>query len=236
MMRRIALVAAMSFSLLQAKEPLQAVEVKTVQTADHTRGAAVRIEGTAGELNVETWDQPRVQATLSSVEYAEAHDQAAEKKKLERIRLVVEKESGDVVVEMKAPKRHFWGRLLGGKTDASITCTVMVPLNAKLVVRHGNGTVVVYGSDADIDATAGFGDIVLQLASTGKYSVDARVRVGTVYTDYQGKYRQPILVGQKFVTEAGPGARKVTARVGVGGISIVSTAPPLSSSGPAPLH
>jgi hypothetical protein len=236
MMLRIGLAAVVCISVAGAKAPLQPVEVKTVRAVDYAKGMAVRIAETAGQLNIEAWDQPRVQATLSSVEWAEPHEQARVKKKLARIGLVVEKESGDVTVEMQAPSRHFWARLLRGKTNATITCTVMIPRDAALIVRHGDGAVVVYGAGGDIDATARFGDIVLQLATPGKYSMDARVRVGGVYTDFEGKYRQPLLVGQKFVTDGGAGARKVTARVGIGGISIVSAAPPLSLSGPAPLH
>jgi hypothetical protein len=236
MILRVAFAASLAGALLLAKEPLRPVEVKTVRAVDYSKGMAVRIAETAGQLNIEAWDQPRVQATLSSVEWAEAHEQARVKKKLERIGLVVERESGDVTVEMQAPSRHFWARLLRGKTNATVTCTVMIPRDAKLMVRHQDGAVVVYGAGGDIDAAARFGDIVLQLAAPGKYSVDARVRVGGVYTDYEGKYRQPLLVGQKFVTEGGAGARKVTARVGVGGISIVSVAPPLRVSAPAPLH
>lgn len=236
MILRVALAASLVSALLAAKEPLQPVEVKTVRAVAYSKGMAVRIAETAGQLNIEAWDQPRVEATLSTVEWAGAHEQVRVKKRLQRIGLVVEKESGDVTVEMQAPSRHFWARLLRGKTNATVTCTVMIPRDAQLIVRHQDGAVVVYGAGGDIDASTRFGDIVLQLATPGKYSMDARVRIGGVYTDYDGKYRQPLLVGQKFITDGGAGAHKVTARVGVGGISIVSTAPPLSVSAPAPLH
>jgi hypothetical protein len=235
MMLRFALAGVIAISVGAAKEPLQPVEVKTVQSAGYTPRATVRIGGTSGELNVETWDQPRVEATLSAVEYAEAHDREAVKRHLERIVIAVEKGGGDIDVNLKLPKRQFPGRLLRGKTNASLKITVMVPKDATLVIRHENGSVLVYDSDADIDARARFGDIVLQLANSRKYAFDARVRVGTVYTDYEGKYRQPVLVGQKFVTEGGPDAHRIMARVAVGGISIVSTAPAIVTPA-TPLH
>ena len=72
----------------------------------------------------------------------------------------------------------------------------MVPRDAKLVVRHENGSVFVYGAANDVDAKARFGDIVLQLADPGQYGINAKVNVGGVYTDYSGRYRHPVLVGR----------------------------------------
>ncbi|MGH9564832.1 MAG: hypothetical protein ACRD4I_02510, partial [Candidatus Angelobacter sp.] len=70
MMPRIALLTAALCTAGAAQSPLQPVDVTTVKSADAAAGAAVRIEGTAGELNIETWDEPRVEATLTRTEYA----------------------------------------------------------------------------------------------------------------------------------------------------------------------
>jgi hypothetical protein len=228
MTTRLALLALLILAaspVTEAKAPQQSVDVKTVQSADFTAGATVRIAGTAGELNIETWDQPRVEATLTRSEFADADERAEVKKRLERIGLSVGKHGNEIAVVMTAPKRSFLGRWVRGKTNATVVCRVMVPRDAKLVVRHEDGSVMVYGAAGDIDATARFGDIVLQLADPAQYAIDARAKVGGVYTDYAGKYRQRRLVGQSLVSASGAGAHAIHLRVGAGGISIVKMGP-----------
>jgi hypothetical protein len=230
MLNRIAPVALLISSALVAKAPMQRVDVTTVQSADYSAGATVRIAGTAGELNIEAWDEPRVEATLTRSEYAGARERDGVKTGLERIALSVEKHGNDIAVELKAPSREFWARWLRGKTNATLECRVMVPRDAKLVVRHEDGSVMVYGVAGDIDASARFGDIVVQLADPGQYAIDARARAGGVYTDYEGQYRRRLPVGEKFMSEGSGGAHKITLRVRIGGIDIVKMSP-VSASG-----
>jgi hypothetical protein len=229
MLRRLGPLTLLSFAALAplafADGPLQPVDVKTVKSADYTAGATVRISGTAGELSIQTWDQPRVEATLETTEYASDKERDAVKKNLERIGLAVEKQGNDIDVEMKAPHRNFIARWTRGKTNADVICRVMVPKDAKLVVRHDNGSVMVYGASADIDASARFGDVVVQLNDPGSYAIDAKVNLGGVYTEYSGDDRSRMKVGEKFATEAAAGAPKITLRVSIGGITIVKMGP-----------
>lgn len=222
---QLAPLALFSLFGLHAQAPLEPVNVKTVAAADYTAGATVRIEGTAGELNIETWDQPRVEATLVRTEYADASDRNEAQKRLEKIAMPVTKQGNVVAVRLETPKRFFLMRWLRGKTNAALECRVMVPRDAKLVVRHQNGSVLVYGSAADIDATVHLGDLTLQLADPGQYAFDAAVRVGGVYSDYSGKFHGRRWVGQKFATDGGGNSHKVRLRVGIGGIEISKMTP-----------
>lgn len=231
MTRRIALLAlsilaaaAIDSPAILASTPQQPIDVKTVQTADFTRGGTVRIGGTQGELNIETWDQPRVEATLTRTEYTDADERDQMKRKLGGIGLAVQKRGSDVEVAVTIPKRIFIARWLRGKTNATLVTRVMVPRDAKLVVRHENGSVFIYDAANDVDAKARFGDIVLQLADPGRFGIDAKVNVGGVYTDYSGRYRHPVRVGEKFASSA-PGGHAVILRVEIGGISIVKMGP-----------
>jgi hypothetical protein len=227
MIARIAPLALLTVAVigLDAKAPLEAVDVKTSARADYTAGATVSITGTAGELNVEEWDQPRVEATLERTEYSDAADREAAKQRLEKIAITVEKRGNDIAVELKTPKRFFVMRWLRGKTNATLDCVVMIPHGAKLVVRHQDGSVFVYGGGGDIDASARLGDIVLQLPEPEKYAIDARVNAGSVYADYEGNYHGHALLRSGLVSPTGAGAHTIKARVGIGGISIVKKDP-----------
>jgi hypothetical protein len=225
MIRRIAPLALAISATLVAKAPLKPLNVTTTQSADFTAGATVRIAGTAGELDIQAWDEPRVQATLTSTEYADAGERDEVKKKLERIGLTVEKRGGDVAVDLKTPSRHFWARWLRGKTNATVVLRVLVPRDAKLVVRHEDGSVMVYGVAGDIDASVRFGDIVLQLADPAQYSIHAKIRFGGVYTDYEGSEHHRMPLGENFLSDGGAGAHKLTLQVYMGGIDIVKMGP-----------
>lgn len=215
--------------LLDAQVPLERVEVKTLQSAAYTPGGTVRIEGTAQELDVETWDEPRVEATLTRTEYVGPSDRDNMKKNLARIGVAVAKSGNDVSVTMTFPHRNFLGRWFRGKTDADVHCHVMVPRNARLFVRHQNGNLTVYGVTGDIDAKVHYGDIVLQLPDPGQYGFKARVNMGGVFSDYPGKIPHKVWVGRDYSAQAGSG-NKITAHVDIGGITLVKMFPQSSTA------
>jgi hypothetical protein len=214
---------------LNAQVPLERVEVTTSHSADFTPGGTVRIEGTAQELNVEAWDQPRVEATLTRTEYEGPAGKDNTKKNLERIGLTVQKSGNDVAVTMKFPSRNFLARWFLGKTNADVVCRVMVPRNAKLLVRHQNGSLTVYGVAGDIDAKVHYGDITLQLPDPGQSGFKTRVNMGSIFSDYPGKIPHKVWVGRDYSAEAGSG-HKITAHVDIGGITLVKMFPQSSTA------
>jgi hypothetical protein len=207
---------------LNAQAKFTPVDVTTTASVDYTPGAVIHIEGTVGELNVEAWDRPRVEATLTRTQYTKEKDRDDEKQRLEKIGISVKEEEGEIAIAEQIPKRHFWGRLARGKTDAALTCRVMVPRDAKIEVRHQNGSVTLYGMAGDVDATAQFGSIVVQLADPAKYSLDVRTRAGGVYTEYP---RQKKKAPKEVVSSGAPGAHTVRVRVAIGTIDIVKMGP-----------
>jgi hypothetical protein len=207
---------------LNAQPKFAPVDVTTTASVEYTPGAVIQIEGTVGELNVEAWDQPRVEATLTRTQYTKEKDRDEERQRLDKIGLTAVKEEGGIAVKLEIPKRHFWGRLTRGKTDAALTCRVMVPRDAKIEVRHQNGSVTLYGMAGDVDATAQFGSVVVQLADPGKYALDLRTRAGGVYTEYP---RQKKKAPKEVVSNGAPGAHTVRVRVAIGTIDIVKMGP-----------
>ncbi len=215
---------------IEAQVPLQRVDVTTAQSAAYTPGATVRIEGTAGELNIEAWDEPRVEATLTRSEYTGPAKKDNTKKKLAQIGVAVEKSGNDIAVTMKFPSRHFLGRWFRGKTNANIVCRVMIPRDAKLLVRHQNGSLTTYGVVSDIDAKVHYGDIVLQLPDPAPYNFQTRVNMGGVFSDYAGKQQRKVLVGRSYAAQTGTG-HKITAHVDIGGITLVKMFPQSTTAG-----
>lgn len=224
MFRKLALLALALCLPLLPKAPMQQVRVVTTDRVDFAAGGTICVQGTVGELNIEGWDQPQVQVTLTRFDYADAtdKDRDREKRELERITVKTEKRSvTELVIATALPHRDFFVRQIRGKTNAGMNYRIMVPRDSHLIVHHGDGDVVLYAVGGDIGATARLGSIIVQLDDPAQYAIDARCKVGNVYSDYEGNYRTRLSVGEGFVAPAQPAAHKVFLRVGIGNIDIV---------------
>jgi hypothetical protein len=222
MLRRVAPLALALCLPLLPKTPLQPVQVVTTDRVDFAAGGTIRFEGSVGELNIEGWDQPQVEVVLTRVDYEDAQGKDREKGKLERITVKTEKRStSELVITTTLPHRNYFVRKVRGKTDADMNYRVMVPRDSHLVIHHGNGDVVVYDVGGDVEATAGVGAVAIQLDDPAQYAIDAHTRVGSVYSDYDGKYRKPLLLGEGLLASEPAPAHKVYVRVKIGDIDIV---------------
>ena len=222
MIGKLAVVAACAACAAMAAAPERPLQVVTTNSVEFT-GGTIRLISTYGQLNIETWDEPRVEVTVTRTAFRHELDKEQEQGKayLNKIQVDVKKESnGDVEVHTTFPGRGWFARTFHGLGDFNLDYRIKVPKNAKLAIRHGVGDVLVEGVDSDIDATVKSGDIVVQLPASGKFAIDAKTSLGTVYSDFSGKTGQPWLIGQKL--DGGSG-HSVHLRSGVGGISIQKT-------------
>lgn len=208
-MRPFALVFAACLPLLAT--PLPRVESVTTEKTGFAAGGTIRIEGSTGELNIEGWDQPFVEVTVTR--YTWDANAARAKRELDRVQVSRPVVSGTELSIVTTHKKS-----LGVHVDYSIR----VPRDSKLIIRHDTGDVVVYDVAGDIDASAKAGGILLQLPAAGKYSIDARNRAGgNIYSDFAGKSRSNwVLMGGKLESEAPAPAHHLHLRVGLGGITI----------------
>lgn len=219
MLRNLAMMAACTGLLASAKVPEHSVQVVTTQQVDF-RGGTIRVDNAYGELNVEGWDQPRVEVTVTRTTFPHNTPKEQEKGKryLNLIKVTTKMGSnGDVEISTQFPGRNRLARMISGLGDFTLDYRIKVPRNAKLVIRHGVGDVVVRDVSGDIDATVRSGDIVAQLPEPEKYAIDAKCSLGTVYTDFDGAHHSSWLIGQKF--DGGTG-HKMHLRARVGGISV----------------
>ena len=225
----VPLALALGLPLLP-QSPLQQVAVVTTDRVDFAAGGTIRFEGSVGELNIEGWDQPQVEVKLTRVDYVDASEKDREKGKLERITVKAEKRSGnELVIATALPHRNYFVRKVRGATDSNMDYRVMVPRDSHLVIHHGNGDVVVYDVGGDVEATARVGAVTIQLDDPAQYAIDAHSRIGSVYTDYEGKYRTPMAIGSGFLATAPAPAHRAYVRVRIGDIDIVKMgANPLS--------
>jgi len=188
MLGKIVLMAACAAVLALAKPPERAVRVVTTDQVDFN-GGAIHVNNAYGELNVEGWDEPRVEITVTRSTFRPPGQKEQEEGTayLNRIKVTMQKAAnGDVEISTQFPGRNRLLRVIHGLGDFTLDYRIKVPRNAKLSIRHGVGDVIILNVGGDIDAAIRSGDIVVQLPDQGNYTVDAKCKLGSVYKDVDG--------------------------------------------------
>jgi len=223
-MRKMATVFLGLALTLAAKAPLHEVQITTTDRADLGPGGTVRISGSYGQLDVEGWDQPRVEVTVTRSVWRSDTPRALDQAKLLLQRVAVKAErrdSGEVAITTVMPSRNLITRPLRDRTEINLEYTIRVPRDAHLVIHHGSGDIRLAGVTAAIEAVLHQGDIELRLPEANPHSIDAKCGIGGVYSDFAGEHRVRWLAGEDFENKAAPSAAHIYLRADVGGIQIL---------------
>jgi len=194
-----------------AKQPVQTTTSERVNFAP---GGLIRFDDSYGDLNVEGWDRPEVEikVTRSMSSYYSPKEREKAAARLERIHVTTQHTDTELTISTLPPK-HRRGVL--------VEYQVRVPYDTRLAIHHGGGNILVSNITGDIEATSSRGDILLMLPEKGKYSIDAKSKMGTVSSDFAGEaHVRRYLVGERYSNENPAPARKIYLRMGFGGITI----------------
>ena len=210
------------FPLLLSGSIKQPVEVTTTDRVAFAPGGTIRFSGSVGQLNVEGWDRPEVEISLTR--YTERESVPAQREQVTKeLNLIHVSTTGqgtkELVISTGMPSRSYFARLFDGRTKWNLDYRIRVPRDSKLVLEHDGGDLTVYDVAGDIEAHARHGSVMLLLPD-GQYSIDANCALGDVYSDFEGSTKRHVR-GQSYVHEAAAGARKIDVHVGSGSIKIL---------------
>jgi hypothetical protein len=227
MTRRLAAISIAICLPLAAKVPKPAMPIVTTERVEFAPGGAIQVTGAAGELNIEGWDRPEVEITVTRSTYRPDTPQQQDlaRRQLDAIKVAAQRNSPtELVINTAFPKRSFWAKMAHCRPDVQMDYRIRVPRDSRLVLRLSTGDVVVYDVSGDIDASVRTGDILMQLPAAGQYSFDAQCRFGVVDSDFAGNYHIRHLVSERFAQSGQAPAKKVYLRVHTGGIKIQKVA------------
>ena len=204
-------VAAFTICLsLTARTPRQDIQITTTAQAEVAPNGMVRIDGSLGQLDVEGWDQPGVEITVTKSIWRA--DKARAEGLLRQIQVKVERKETDLEISTVLPSRNLFTRPLRDSTEFALEYRIRVPRATRLEIRHQTGDVRISGLTGPIQASVRTGDLQLRLPDSNPYAIDAHCRIGGVFSDFA-----EIRGGHRVET---PGPR-ASLRVGVGGIQIL---------------
>jgi len=198
-------------------------------TTDHVNfspGGLIRIEGSYGTLNIEGWDKPEVEVTVTKsrpLRFGDSPEPDDDKRRLESIAIKTDlKSPAELTISTTLASVHrMWlsPRPRTTRNDVDADYEIHVPRDSRLAIHHGAGFVQVRGVTGDIQATAGRADILLWLP-LGEYSIDARTKFGIVSSELDGHASNRHLIGEHFARATPAPAHRLDLRVGFGGITI----------------
>lgn len=203
-----------SFASAQTVEK-QRVYVTTTERIPFNNGVSVHLKDTFGEVQVEGWERNEVEIELkrgTQKKYS-ASEEAKEKRRLEKVKLAMTNNNGDLVIETQ--NMPFM------KNNFSLEYKVKVPQAIFLKVKHGIGEVHIKNMLSDIEATVRIGELAVEMPENVPFDLDARSKIGEVESDFEGKYNRPKVLGAKMVGETKHSEpHKLYLRVGIGEVDV----------------
>jgi hypothetical protein len=201
-------------------------EVTATDHMDFASGGTLHIKGSYGVLNIEGWDKPEVEVTVTRsrpLRFGESPAPGDDKRRLESIGIRTERTSPtEVTVTTTLASRHGdWAPPLPANTtnDVDADYEIHVPRDTRLVIEHGSGLVQVRWIAGDIQASARRGDILLWLPP-GPYAIDATTKFGIISSELDGEAHTRFLVGEHFIRSAPAPSHQLKLHTGFGGITI----------------
>lgn len=227
-MTRYLLIPLLSLALFGAEPYRQQPTLTTTERVDFASGGTVHINGSYGSLSVEGWDQPAVEVVVTRVRHGFYPEPERDRraKKLDEIRVKAERRTAtELTISTALSKRGWFARHAPATAlGVDMEYRIRVPRATHVAIHHTGGTVLIADVSGEIEATSTTGDIVVMLPNPGPYAIDARTKVGTVYSDFDDISHAHWIGERSHISKPAPASR-VYLRAGIGGISIQETNP-----------
>jgi len=203
-----------------AQKVSQLIQESKTERMSLATGAMIRVDGSFGALNIEGWNQQDVEITvIKTLPYDYRQSKAA--KDMSAVKVAMEKKSEkelDISTTVATHTNWFLPVTKSG-TGMLIEYQIHAPRDSKLVIRHGDGSVIVNNMAADIDADSNKGDLIVMLPDPAARLVDARTRFGIIASDF-GETRRARFIGEMLLNGKGSSSPLVHLRMGRGGITL----------------
>jgi hypothetical protein len=227
--------------------PERSFAVTTKERVPFLPGGTIRVDNSYGYLNVEGWDEPAVEITVTKAtdRFFESEEKEKAEKNFDQIRVSTERRSDkELAISTTVPVRNslFTSVLPSGliivtrpllpnnKRGVTVEYTVRVPRDSRLVVHHDNGYVWVSDVTGDIQVNSHTGDMIVMLSDPGPHFINATARFGSISSDFAGKSVSQFLLGTHFAYPSERPSQRIDLRMGRGSITIKKS-PPSGPSG-----
>lgn len=177
------------------------------------------IDARVGDIQVEGWDEPRLEIAAEKV--VQAKDAEKAQTLYDRVQVALEGKDKQVTLRTLYPPRRLW-RPFHGESKLSVNFQIHMPYDANLVLKCVDGDVRVNGLAGRQEIHVNYGDVEINVPSIYRLrSLNARSVLGYVQSDLHGEDSAGF--GRKIVFWNSDGDQDISVRVRMGGVYIYSS-------------
>ena len=176
------------------------------------------IDARIGNIEVDTWDEPRLEIEAEKV--VEARDEKRAQPLYERVQVVLTGQDKQVLLRTLYPPRRLW-RPFRGESKLSVNFHIHMPFDANVTMRCVDGDVRVSGLIGKQEISVSYGDVEINVPSIYRLrSLNARSVLGYVQSDLNGENSAGW--GRRIMFWNSQGDQDIKVRVRMGGVYVYS--------------
>lgn len=177
------------------------------------------IDTRMGDVQVEGWDEPRLEVEAEKV--VEAKDEKHAQALYDELQVVLTGQDKQVLLRTVYPQRRLW-RPFRGESKLSVDYRIHMPFDANVRMQCVDSDVVVSGLIGKQQINVNYGDVEIDIPSIYLLrSLDARTILGYVQSDLHGE--DSAGWGRKISFWNSQGNQDIKVRVRLGGVYVYSS-------------
>jgi hypothetical protein len=177
------------------------------------------IDARVGDIQVEGWDEPRLEIEAEKV--VQAKDAQKAQTLYARVQVALKGKDKQVTLRTLYPPRRLW-RPFRGESKLSVNFRIHMPYDANLGLKCVDGDVRVSGLVGKQEIHVNYGDVEINVPSIYRLrSLNARSFLGYVQSDLHGEDSAGF--GRKIVFWNSDGNQDISVRVRMGGVYVYSS-------------
>lgn len=177
------------------------------------------IDTRMGNVQVEGWDEPRLEIEAEKV--VEAKDEKRAQPLYDQVQVVLAGQDKQVLLRTLYPARRLW-RPFRGESKLSVNFRIHMPFDANLTMKCVDGDVRVSGLVGKQEISVNYGDVEINVPSIYRLrSLNARSVLGYVQSDLHGENSAGW--GRKIMFWNFHGDQDIKVRVRMGGVYVYSS-------------
>lgn len=177
------------------------------------------IDTRMGDIQVEGWDEPRLE--IEGEKVVEAKDEKRAQPLYDRVQVVLDGQDKQVRLRTLYPARRLW-RPFRGESKLSVNFRIHMPFDANLTLKCVDGDVRVSGLIGKQEISVNYGDVEINVPSIYRLrSLNARSILGYVQSDLHGE--DSAGWGRRIMFWNSHGDQDIKVRVRMGGVYVYSS-------------